>query len=508
MYEPTRSEWEKSPEPAYGEGGSNSTDLKCVFSKRVCGDGVGRSEILKDGRLFDFWGEGYIQTNSGFVTGFRNAYNINHQYQLVSNGPNKYRKIPNRIPVEHYEGYNLKRYISNGAAHYVTLMGAPLTVETGKEIARILNKEDGVFLYFSSDEKEELLSLKNKINPGFKEEGFCFLDKELYRRVDAEIEPELEYRYISIPIGFVYMAADRLLKLVITHYANLMGEEIANILYGFYERKMTSQWKRLIDYLRGREKDGAILEPLDILCKNADRYLCIVPFLNYLKEKANIFYYMKKVYGLNEYAYLSRFFEQWKPDMTKVLFYSRYGTIRNLEFDRYLKLPKKRVDRDDDKPVYGGSAKRGVETGEEGRFQWRMVPVSITKTETIVSIWNAAFNMPLKLPKGMIDRDGDRPAYGGSTKRGIESDSKQRFYWKIENVNRYGTDFYTLTNVAYDMPLKLPVAMVDKEDDQPAYGGSPKRKIERNQERRFYWCIQAVEECSCTVKKQTTENKR
>lgn len=65
MYEPTRSEWERSPEPAYGEGGSNSTDLKCVFSKRVCGDGVGRSEILKDGRLFDFWGEGYIQTNSG-----------------------------------------------------------------------------------------------------------------------------------------------------------------------------------------------------------------------------------------------------------------------------------------------------------------------------------------------------------------------------------------------------------------------------------------------------------
>ena len=35
------------------------------FSKRVCGDGVGRSEILKDGRLFDFGGEGYIQTNSG-----------------------------------------------------------------------------------------------------------------------------------------------------------------------------------------------------------------------------------------------------------------------------------------------------------------------------------------------------------------------------------------------------------------------------------------------------------
>ena len=65
MYEPTRSQWERSREPAYGEGGSNSTDLKCVFSKRVCGDGVGRSEILKDGRLFDFWGEGYIQTNSG-----------------------------------------------------------------------------------------------------------------------------------------------------------------------------------------------------------------------------------------------------------------------------------------------------------------------------------------------------------------------------------------------------------------------------------------------------------
>lgn len=501
MYEPTRTDWEKSSEPAYGEGGSNSTDLKCTFSKKVCGDRIGRSEILRDKHLFDFWGEGYIQTNRGFITGFRNAYNINHQYQLVSNGPNKHRKIPNRIPVKHYEGYNLKGYIYDGAAHYVTLMGAPLTVETGKEIARILNKEDGVFLYFSSDDKEELLSLKNKINLGFEKEGFCFLDKELYRKIDAEIEPELEYRYISIPIGFVYMAADRLLGLVITHYADLKSEEIANILYDFYECKMTSQWKSLIDYLRGKEKDGAILEPLDILCKNADRYPCVAPFLNYLKEKANIFYYMQKAYGMHgtsgavkSYAYLSRFFEQWAHDMTRMLFDGEYGTIRNLEFDRYLKLPKKRIDRDDDKPVYGGSAKRGVETGEEGRFQWKMVPVSITKTETVVSIWNAAFNMPLKLPKGMIDGDGDRPAYGGSAIRGIESNSERRFYWRIESVSRYGTDFYILTNVAYDMPLKLPVAMVDKEDDQPVYGGSPKRKIERNQERRFYWCIQAVEE--------------
>ena len=99
-------------------------------------------------KLIDFWSEGYIRTNSHFVTGFRDAYNINHQYQLVSNGPNRNRKIPNRIPVKSYSGYDLKPYINDSAAQYVTLMGAPIDNEAYMEISRILRKQDGVFIFF------------------------------------------------------------------------------------------------------------------------------------------------------------------------------------------------------------------------------------------------------------------------------------------------------------------------------------------------------------------------
>lgn len=486
----SKNEWKSRKEPAYDYGESSSYNLKYKYSESDCSDMPEAKYKLNDVELIDFWGEGYIEDKSiNVTTGFKNAYNINHQYQLVSNGPNKDRKIPNRIPVASYKGYNLKPYINDSSARYVTLMGAPLTEETYREIMRILRKNDGVYIFFSSDSEVELLSEKKNADLIFAESRFCFLDKNVYKRIDKG----LIYAHISIPIGFVYMSADKILQYIKSETTSFSNKELATIMYNFFCQKLIEHWKEAIDYLQSNNIDYLLLSSLEDLCKDKSHYDCVTQFLNYLETKMNIFFYMQEVSGKSaKYPHLYKFFEQWDSNMLRTLFVGKYASIKNLEFERYLKLPKSMLDKDDDKPAYGGSKKRGIEAGEEERFWWRITPVIITKKETIVNIFNVKFDMPLKLPKKMVDKDNDKPVYGGCAKRKIESDSETRFYWRLEKVKYSGKNFYTLTNVAYNMPLKLPVAMVDKDDDKPAYGGSAERKIERNQERRFYWYIQAV----------------
>jgi hypothetical protein len=62
------------------------------------------------------------------IRGFPNAYNLNHQYQIVSNGGplQKGHKIPNRIPVQDYDCTGIERYISPDTFNTVTVMDAPI----------------------------------------------------------------------------------------------------------------------------------------------------------------------------------------------------------------------------------------------------------------------------------------------------------------------------------------------------------------------------------------------
>ena len=480
--------WKLSKGPAYYDEECYSDNLNYEYSEVDCNVTPKEKYKLTNVKLIDFWGEGYIRTNNNFVTGFRDAYNINHQYQLVSNGPNRNRKIPNRIPVKSYSGYDLKPYINDSAAKYVTLMGAPIDNEAYLEISRILRKQDGVFIFFSDETGENISYEKYRASQILEKKYFFLLDIAVYKKIEGGSNRQ----HISIPIGFVYMAADKILKYIVSETEHFFDKELADLLYNFYRYDLTEHWKKAVDHLMRKDLDPLLMSTLNVLCMDNKRHDCVSQFLNYMKKETNILFYIQESSRGSEYQYLYAFFEKWEPNMTKVLFGGKYATITNLEFEMPLKLPKKMVDKDKDKPVYGGSRERGIEAKEKERFLWRITPINITKNETIISIFNVKFEMPLKLPKKMVDKDKDKPAFCGSVKRGIESDSRNRFYWEVGKVKYYGMDFYTLTNVEYGMPLKLPIAMVDKDDDKPAYGGSAERKIERNQERRFYWIIKAV----------------
>ena len=63
----------------------------------------------------------------GLITGFPKAYNVNHQFQLVSSGADIGKKIPNRIPTINYEAVSVEKYVSDSTFDIITLMGAPIS---------------------------------------------------------------------------------------------------------------------------------------------------------------------------------------------------------------------------------------------------------------------------------------------------------------------------------------------------------------------------------------------
>lgn len=134
-------DWRKAPRPNY----YINTNLQFPYSEypRTFGsDGEYYSVQLPATALqkpiLDFWGEGRIVDGS-IITGFKDAFNINHQFQLVSNGPDKDKKIPNRIPTVSYTDVDVEKYLPYDSAEIITLMGAPIIEASAQEIANLIS---------------------------------------------------------------------------------------------------------------------------------------------------------------------------------------------------------------------------------------------------------------------------------------------------------------------------------------------------------------------------------
>lgn len=97
--------------------------------------------------ILDFWGEGRI-VEGDLVTGFPNAYNVNHQHQKISNGHKQGKPIPNLIPTMDYEDTSIERFVTAETFQYVTVMGAPVTKDTAEEMHRVAEKSDEARILF------------------------------------------------------------------------------------------------------------------------------------------------------------------------------------------------------------------------------------------------------------------------------------------------------------------------------------------------------------------------
>ncbi|CAK1590250.1 unnamed protein product [Parnassius mnemosyne] len=111
----------------------------------------------------DYWGEGRIVVTAG-CSGFTDCYNINHVHQVVSNGPDADRKIPNRIPVVSYTNCDTSSYIKNNSVELITVMGAPINTSCAEDIGRIINNDVGKVVVFGFEEASAYIkNLENEL---------------------------------------------------------------------------------------------------------------------------------------------------------------------------------------------------------------------------------------------------------------------------------------------------------------------------------------------------------
>ena len=99
-------------------------------------------------KLVDVWGEGEIFDGT-FRTGFRDAWNINKAGQLISNGPDAGREIPQLLKVYDYD--NPQFPIADDDVMVLTLMGAPISEGTAIEMARVINWPRGRVILYDPD---------------------------------------------------------------------------------------------------------------------------------------------------------------------------------------------------------------------------------------------------------------------------------------------------------------------------------------------------------------------
>ena len=146
--------WRKQPRPNYGE--TTNTDMKFPYSEhpRDYPYEYRTVELPRNqhpAEILDFWGEGRIRSVDSqgkfMVTGFPQAYNVHYQFQLVSNGPDEGKKIPNRIPTRDYDNVSVAKHVPSGSFHIITVMNYLMTSRlpnaTAAEVARIISGASG-----------------------------------------------------------------------------------------------------------------------------------------------------------------------------------------------------------------------------------------------------------------------------------------------------------------------------------------------------------------------------
>lgn len=471
-----REQWLKANHPDY----SNNVNLKYPYTEseyKTFGVRGLKGILGHQIPLIDFWGEG--RRAEDISTGFSDAYNVNHQYQCV--GTSKYR-IPNRIPTKDYDNLDIRQYVETGSTLCVTTMGSPVTESCAKEITRILDPKNGTVIFYGVESycRFDLERLK----AGLKEKQYCLIS--FWESIG------LEQKYLNIPreaglTAFTFKNAGFIKQFAVKNFGknpSLAAAAIKDLL----EAGQSGLVLQVFTALSGQTVDTMVnvIEKLYTAVINTIHEKYLPKFFVLLSGESRLVAFAHKINNKSG-AMFDRMF---KNTPVYNIFRHNFVTLTNKKFNMPLKLPKKMADADDDKPAYGGKAERGTENNDK-RYFWYFLPEGVYNDMVYFSLWNEYFDMPLKLPKKMLDKDNDKPAYGGSPNRGIEGgENRSRFLWTLSLKYSGGLWYFSIKNLAFGMPLKLPVKMLDRDNDKPAYGGSSSRGIEGGEnEDRFYWKI-------------------
>ncbi|KAG6455167.1 microvitellogenin-like isoform X1 [Manduca sexta] len=382
---------------------------------------VGQYELLRlpiDTELVDhvdYWGVGRFETSAG-ITGFRECYNVNSEYQLVHDGPDKDCKIPNRIPVIDEDTCDTSKYIKSQSVKLVTFQSddfhaqRSITESCARDIARIVNSKVGSVVVF-----------------GFK------IDSADIRRLNNELNDINIFYYpgYNLPDYF------RGLTLYDTNLVFINSEEIEERLYN----ALTS-WDidTAVTITQSLNKYGGNF----IIAKTVDK------LLDQGIHSTMTFAY--KLWDSGNKDIVKRYF----PDIFQLIFNEDQIVIMSNYHDNM----KLKLDVNTDK--WRNRLAWGDGSGDSStRFSWSMVPIW-KDNKVLFQIKNYEYDMLLRLDINPNSK-GDRKGWGSQNLDEI------RYNWKLLPMNHKDNLVFFIVNFQYNQALKLD-DNVDKYGDRQLWG--------------------------------------
>lgn len=361
--------------------------------------------------LVDYWGEGRLYSEAG-VSGFPDCYNVNHPSQCVSNGTDRDRKIPNRVPVRSYTDCDTRSYIKDNSVKTVTLMGAPINNSCAKDIERMINDTRGRVIVFGFDDASaDITNLKR----------------------------ELRNKNLIICDGYDLPN-------------NLRGVTLFESNRDTHDLQMTLQMM-----IKDARYDEAVEMSKKLAFGSFPNVIREV-VSGIIKEKNNkIMNFAYKLWNNGAQSIVIKYF----PTQFKLIFNEDDVTIVNKKYPLALKLAKSMVDLD--KMAFGDSQDKYSK-----RVSWRFLPIW-SNNSVQFRILNVDCGMFLKLAI-YTDRYEDREAWGSfGISRSDDSTYFNRCLWYLDPVMLDGELLFFIMNKQYDKGLKL-AASPDWDSDRQLWG--------------------------------------
>lgn len=343
----------------------------------------------------DYWGEGRIVTQQG-ISGFSDCYNVNHTYQLVSNGPDRNRKIPNRIPVVNYTNCDTSGYIKNNSVTTVTIMGAPINNSCAKDIARMVNSDLGKVVAYgfessSADIRNLIRELKNK---------------DVFLCPNYTLSSELQgLSLFDSDLTFLNLTA---LKDQLYHY----------VTGGAYD--VAVELTKNMDTEKGCETISEVVKKLLRV------------------SSANFMPYAYKLWKSGGNEIISKSF----PEAFQLIFKGDIVTIVNKQYQQALKLDAN-VDSNNDRVAWGDSSDK-----TSRRVSWQFVPIW-DNDNVVFKVKNMDCNMYLKLDVN-TDSLGDRKGWASTN----DNEINHQYYVEPFMLDDEAVMF-RIINYQYHQALKL-----------------------------------------------------
>ncbi|XP_035457707.2 microvitellogenin-like [Spodoptera frugiperda] len=343
----------------------------------------------------DYWGEGRVITDDG-VRGFKNSYNVNHQYQLVSSGSDRDRKIPNRIPVKSFTDCDTSAYIKDNSVATVTVAG-PNIHNSARDIARIVNADGKVIVFGVTGESPQIAELREELKK-----------KGLFPTMNATLPTEFQgLTLYDSHVSFINV------KL-------LIEDVYKNVVNGNFEA--------------ATEMSVAFVDSgyNELIKETVTRLIDAVP--------RNVMSYAYKLWHAGGESIVRNCF----PTPFALIFNEDDVKIINKQYLQPLKLAAS-VDSYNDRLAWGDN----ICESDSKRLSWKILP--FWENETVIfKIYSNEYNMYLKLDVN-VDNIGDRKVWGSTN----SNETRHQYY--LEPCLRNGVIVFFIINRRYRQGFKLDV---------------------------------------------------